>query len=124
VHFGLGGQSTYTTQDVVRKTDINEMKQYITANLNINVKNDASYKKLLTGILTRMNTTLFNSQMMNIIVPVITNFPNMKQLTVGEYNKDLQRSQQIYDVIVRKDPLPRTVTGKLKRYELQDEINE
>jgi long-subunit acyl-CoA synthetase (AMP-forming) len=44
--------------------------------------------------------------------------------TVGEYNKDLQRSQQIYDVIVRKDPLPRTVTGKLKRYELQDEINE
>lgn len=87
VHFGLGGQSTYTTQDVVRKTDINEMKQYITANLNINVKNDASYKKLLTGILTRMNTTLFNTQMMNIIVPVITNFPNMKQLTVGEYNK-------------------------------------
>ena len=44
--------------------------------------------------------------------------------TVGEYNKDLQRSQQIYDVIVTKDPLPRTVTGKLKRYELQDEINE
>ena len=41
----------------------------------------------------------------------------------GEYNKDLQRSQQIYDVIVRKEPLPRTATGKLKRYELQDQIN-
>ena len=42
---------------------------------------------------------------------------------VGEYNKSLQRSQQIYDVIVRKEPLPRTATGKLKRYELQDEID-
>jgi long-subunit acyl-CoA synthetase (AMP-forming) len=45
--------------------------------------------------------------------------------TVGEYNKTMQqRSQQIYDVIVRKDPLPRTVTGKLKRYELQEQINQ
>lgn len=42
---------------------------------------------------------------------------------VGVYNKDLQRSQQIYDVIIRKEPLPRTATGKLKRYELQDEID-
>ena len=43
--------------------------------------------------------------------------------TVGEYNKSLQRSQQIYDVIVRKEALPRTATGKLKRYELQDQVN-
>ncbi len=41
---------------------------------------------------------------------------------VGEYNKSLQRSQQIYDVMIRKESLPRTATGKLKRYELQDEI--
>ena len=43
--------------------------------------------------------------------------------TVGEYNKSLMRSQQIYDVVVRKDSLPRTATGKLKRYELHDQIN-
>jgi long-subunit acyl-CoA synthetase (AMP-forming) len=43
--------------------------------------------------------------------------------TVGEYNRSLQRSQQIYDVIVRKEALPRTATGKLKRYELQDQVN-
>jgi long-subunit acyl-CoA synthetase (AMP-forming) len=43
--------------------------------------------------------------------------------TVGEYNKSLQRSQQIYDVVVRKEPLPRTATGKLKRYELQEQID-
>ena len=42
--------------------------------------------------------------------------------TVGEYNKGLQRSQQIYDVIVRAEALPRTATGKLKRYELQEQI--
>ena len=38
--------------------------------------------------------------------------------TIGAYNKTLQRSQQIYDVVVQADPLPRTATGKLKRYEL------
>lgn len=43
--------------------------------------------------------------------------------TVGEYNKSLQRSQQIYDVIVRAASLPRTATGKIKRYELQEQIN-
>ena len=43
--------------------------------------------------------------------------------TVGNYNKKLQRSQQIYDVIVRADSLPRTATGKIKRYELQEQIN-
>ncbi len=43
--------------------------------------------------------------------------------TVTEYNRTLPRSQQIYDVIVRADALPRTATGKLKRYELQDQID-
>ena len=42
--------------------------------------------------------------------------------TVGEYNRSLQRSQQIYDVIVRAEPLPRTATGKIKIYELQEQI--
>jgi acyl-coenzyme A synthetase/AMP-(fatty) acid ligase len=42
--------------------------------------------------------------------------------TVVEYNRSLQRSQQIYDVIVRAEPLPRTATGKIKRYELQEQI--
>jgi long-subunit acyl-CoA synthetase (AMP-forming) len=42
--------------------------------------------------------------------------------TVGEYNKKLQRSQQIYDVIVRAESLPRTATGKLKRYELEAQL--
>lgn len=44
--------------------------------------------------------------------------------TVGEYNRPLQRSQQIYDVIVRAESLPRTATGKIKRYELQEQINQ
>ena len=43
--------------------------------------------------------------------------------TVSEYNRGLQRSQQIYDVIVRTESLPRTATGKLKRYELQEQVN-
>lgn len=43
--------------------------------------------------------------------------------TVVKYNKSLQRSQQIYDVIVRAESLPRTATGKIKRYELQEQIN-
>ena len=43
--------------------------------------------------------------------------------TVGKYNKSLQRSQQIYDVIVRAESRPRTATGKIKRYELQEQIN-
>ena len=42
--------------------------------------------------------------------------------TVEKYNRSLQRSQQIYDVIIRKDALPRTATGKLKRYELQEQL--
>lgn len=45
------------------------------------------------------------------------------QKTVAKYNSTLQRSQQIYDVIVRADALPRTATGKLKRYELQEQIS-
>ena len=43
--------------------------------------------------------------------------------TVSEYNRSLQRSQQIYDVIVRAEALPRTATGKLQRYELHDQVN-
>lgn len=41
---------------------------------------------------------------------------------VAEYNKGLQRSQQIYNVIIADHDLPRTVTAKLKRYELQEEF--
>ncbi len=41
---------------------------------------------------------------------------------VGDYNRNLQRSQQIYDVIVRAEALPRTATGKLKRYELESQL--
>lgn len=39
---------------------------------------------------------------------------------VKEYNAERPRSQQIYDVIIDDQKLPRTVTGKLKRYELQE----
>ncbi len=44
------------------------------------------------------------------------------QRSIAEYNSTLQRSQQIYDVIITAESLPRTATGKLKRYELQDLI--
>ena len=37
---------------------------------------------------------------------------------VNEYNKTMMRSQQIYDVEEFGRPLPRTMTGKLRRYEL------
>ena len=43
------------------------------------------------------------------------------QKEVAAYNSTLQRSQQIYDVIVRSEALPRTATGKLRRYELQSQ---
>lgn len=39
---------------------------------------------------------------------------------VTQYNGTLQRSQQIYDVIIADEPLPRTATSKLRRYELQE----
>ena len=43
--------------------------------------------------------------------------------TIGKFNSGLPDSQQIHDVIIRKDALPRTATGKLKRYELQEQIS-
>lgn len=43
--------------------------------------------------------------------------------TVEKYNRALQPSQYIQDVIVRADSLPRTATGKLKRYELQEQLS-
>lgn len=45
------------------------------------------------------------------------------KMAVTDYNRTLQRSQQIYDVIISDNKLPRTVTGKLKRYELQEQYN-
>ena len=42
--------------------------------------------------------------------------------TIAEFNRTIPRSQQIYDVIVRAEALPRTATGKLKRYELQAQM--
>ncbi|MBQ6315348.1 MAG: acyl--CoA ligase [Mogibacterium sp.] len=45
------------------------------------------------------------------------------KLAVAEYNKNLPRSQQIYDVIISDHELPRTATSKLKRYELQEQFN-
>ena len=42
--------------------------------------------------------------------------------TISKFNSELPHSQQIHDVIVRKDALPRTATGKLKRHELQEQI--
>lgn len=41
---------------------------------------------------------------------------------IAKYNADLQPSQHVTDVIVRKEPLPRTATGKLRRYELQGQL--
>ena len=43
---------------------------------------------------------------------------------VKKNNRGLQSSQQIYDVIAVDHVLPRTRTGKLRRYELQEEIGE
>ena len=42
--------------------------------------------------------------------------------SVEEFNRTLPRAQQIYDVIFTEEALPRTATGKLKRYALQDLI--
>lgn len=42
---------------------------------------------------------------------------------VAEYNKSKLRSQQIYDVISADSELPRTATGKLKRYEIQEKYS-
>jgi len=43
--------------------------------------------------------------------------------TIKEYNSGLPGSQHLHDVIVTADSLPRTITGKLKRYELQEWFN-
>ena len=42
---------------------------------------------------------------------------------IAEFNRPVMRSQQIYDVIITDGPLPRTATGKLKRYELQAQFS-
>ena len=39
---------------------------------------------------------------------------------VEKYNRSIPQPRQISDVIVTADSLPRTITGKLKRYELQE----
>ena len=39
--------------------------------------------------------------------------------TVEEYNKTMLQSQQIADIVEFGRPLPRTLTGKIRRYELQ-----
>ena len=38
---------------------------------------------------------------------------------VEEYNKTMLQSQQIADIVEFGRPLPRTLTGKIRRYELQ-----
>ncbi|MBR4089407.1 MAG: hypothetical protein IKK28_00815, partial [Mogibacterium sp.] len=38
---------------------------------------------------------------------------------VAKFNSSIPHSRQISDVITTSDALPRTVTGKIKRYELQ-----
>ena len=42
---------------------------------------------------------------------------------VERYNRSIPQPRQIHDVIVTADALPRTITGKLKRYELQKKYN-
>lgn len=42
--------------------------------------------------------------------------------TIEKYNRPLASSQQVRDVIVRAEALPRTATGKLQRYELQNQL--
>ena len=42
---------------------------------------------------------------------------------VGRFNKSIPHSRQISDIIMTSEALPRTVTGKLKRYELQEMYN-
>ena len=39
---------------------------------------------------------------------------------VDRFNKSIPHSRQISDIIMTSDALPRTVTGKIKRYELQE----
>ena len=36
--------------------------------------------------------------------------------------RTLPRGQQIAEIIVTADPLPRTATGKIKRWELQQKV--
>jgi acyl-coenzyme A synthetase/AMP-(fatty) acid ligase len=43
---------------------------------------------------------------------------------VDEYNKTMMRSQQVYRIEEFGRPLPRTMTGKLRRYELQMKYNQ
>lgn len=40
-----------------------------------------------------------------------------------EFQNELPRGQQITDIIVTQEPLPRTATGKIKRWELQRKVS-
>ena len=48
--------------------------------------------------------------------------PEKLRNAVAEFNRGKMRSQQIYELIEASGKLPRTVTGKLKRYEIQEEV--
>jgi hypothetical protein len=85
VNFNIPAQNKYTTQDVKDMRDINQMKTYIKDNINITVLNNMNYRQLITTINQRLNM-LFMTPMLNMVVAVIANNPQIKQLTVGAHN--------------------------------------
>ena len=85
VHFDLQGQNKYTVQDIKDMKDIDEMERYINENIEIDV-HITYYKQLLTKIKNNLNV-LYTSQMMTMVVPIITVNNNVTQLTDAAYSK-------------------------------------
>lgn len=86
VHLNIPDQSKYTAQDVVDMDNISEMERYIKANIDIRVDGALGYTSYLSSIRSRLGM-LFTTSMHVPVVALITNNPDVNQLTIGAYNK-------------------------------------
>ena len=85
VNFDIQTEKTYTAQEVIAMTDVDEMKEYINHTLNIKV-NDTRYSQLLNTVNSRVRINLlFNSDFLNLVPVVLGTHPEVKQLTIGSY---------------------------------------
>ena len=88
VNFNLQVQKTYTAQEVLDMSDIDEMKQYINATIGVNITADTTYSGILSTIkdVDRMKL-LFGVSMINAVNVIVVTHPEVQQLTIGSYNK-------------------------------------
>lgn len=87
VQFNLPPQNQYTVQNVINMTDVTEMKRYISANLDIKLRDKVHDSGLITRILNRLDSVLYRSHMVTMLAGLFTTHPEVARLTSAEYSK-------------------------------------